>query len=223
MKGKIDQWNDDKGFGFIRPDNGSEKIFFHISSVKTNSRRPQIGDIVLFDSIRDTQQRLKAKSVVIEGATKAINPISKSKIDTIEPPKKNFIDFMLMLVCALSLIAIGSAFFQSRSLEKSLPYGIPALIALIVLNRQKKPKEKSYSCAGCRKISDFDDRTIEAWNRGFSRLYCKSCHLEWLKNNPNNPNQDLSVQRNQSGCLGIFALLIIIPTLGSIWLYNWLV
>lgn len=220
MKGKIDQWNDDKGFGFIRPDNGSEKIFFHISSVKTNSRRPQIGDIVLFDSIRDTQQRLKAKSVVIEGATKAGNQISKSKIDSIEPPKKNFIDYILMLVCALSLIAAGFAFIQSRALEKSLLYGIPAVIALKVLNRQKKPKEKSFNCAGCRKKSDFDDRTIEAWNRGFTRLYCKSCHLEWLKNNP---NQDLSIQRNRSGCLGTFALLVIIPTLGSIWLYNWLV
>ncbi len=220
MKGKIDQWNDDKGFGFIRPDNGSEKIFFHISSVKTNSRRPQIGDIVLFDSIRDSQQRLKAKSVVIEGATKAGNQISKSKIDTIEPPKKNFIDYILMLVCALSFIAVGFAFIQSRALEKSLLFGIPAVIALIVLKRKKKPNEKSFGCAGCRKISDFDARTIEAWNRGFTRLYCKSCHLEWLKNNP---NQDLSIQRNRSGCLGTFALLVIIPTLGSIWLYNWLV
>ena len=220
MKGKIDQWNDDKGFGFIKPDNGSEKIFFHISSVKTNSRRPKIGDIVLFDSIRDKQQRLKAKSVVIEGATKAVNPNSKSKIGTIEPPKKNYIDYMLIIVCALSLIAAGFAFFQLRALEKSLLYGIPAVISLIVLNRQKKPREKSFSCAGCRKISDFDARTIEAWNRGFTRLYCKTCHLEWLKNNP---NQKLSIQRTRSGCLGIFALLIIIPTLGSIWLYNWLV
>lgn len=220
MKGKIDQWNDVKGFGFIKPDNGSEKIFFHISSIKTNSRRPKIGDIVLFDSIRDTQQRLKAKSVVIEGATKAVNQISKSKIGTIEPPKKNFIDYILMLVCALSIISAGINFFQSRAIEKSLLYGIPAVIALIVLNRQKKPKEKSFSCAGCRKISDFDARTIEAWNRGFTRLYCKSCHLEWLKNNP---NQDLPLQGNRSGCLGSFALLIIIPSLGSILLYNWFV
>ena len=36
MKGKIEQWIDDKGFGFIKPDNGSGKMFFHISSVKTN-------------------------------------------------------------------------------------------------------------------------------------------------------------------------------------------
>lgn len=220
MKGQIDQWNDDKGFGFIRPDNGSERIFFHISSVKTNSRRPKIGDIVLFDSFHDTKHRLKAKSVVIEGATKTANQISKSKIDKIEPPKKSFLDYILMVVCVLSLIAAGSTFFQSRAVEKPLIYGIPAVVALIVLNRQKRPKEKSFSCAGCRKIADFDARTIEAWNRGFTRLYCKSSHLEWLKNNP---NQDLSIKRNRSGCLGTFVLLGIVPTLGSIWLYKWLV
>jgi len=220
MKGKIDQWNDDRGFGFIMPDNGSEKIFFHISSVKTDSRRPKVGDIVLFDSILDTQQRLKAKSVVIEGVSREANKVSKQKIDSIEPPKKNFIDYILMLVFALSLISAGYAFIQTRSLDKSFLYGVPALIALMILNIQKKPKEKSFSCAGCRKISNFDARTIEAWNRGFTRLYCKSCHLEWLKNHP---DQDLSIQRNRSGCLGVFAFLVIIPTICSIWFYNWLV
>ena len=36
MKGKVLQWKDDKGFGFITPDDGSETIFFHIS--KDNGR-----------------------------------------------------------------------------------------------------------------------------------------------------------------------------------------
>ena len=31
MKGKICQWKDEKGFGFIQPENGGEKLFFHIS------------------------------------------------------------------------------------------------------------------------------------------------------------------------------------------------
>ncbi|MGD9160244.1 MAG: cold shock domain-containing protein [Desulfobacteraceae bacterium] len=67
MRGIIEQWKDDKGFGFIKPDDGSEKIFFHIFSVKTKGRRPQTGDIVLFESVRDSKQRKNAKNVVIEG------------------------------------------------------------------------------------------------------------------------------------------------------------
>ncbi len=50
MKGKISQWHDDKGFGFIVSDDGDEKVFFHISSLKTSSRRPQVGDSVVYES-----------------------------------------------------------------------------------------------------------------------------------------------------------------------------
>lgn len=216
MKGKIEQWKDDKGFGFIRPDNGSGKIFFHISSVKTNERRPRIGDIVLFDSTQDSQQRLKAKSVVIEGVSKAVHPSSKNI--PIEPPRKNLLDYILILVCICSLAAAGFEFLRSGIFQSSLVYGAPAVIALLLLTRSKKPKEKSFSCFGCRKTVDYDPRTIEAWNKGVTKLYCKTCHLEWLKDNPNLDR--FSMQSKGSGCLGIIAFMIIVPALGSIWLYN---
>jgi cold shock CspA family protein len=35
MKGKISQWNDEKGFGFILSEDGVQKVFFHISSSKS--------------------------------------------------------------------------------------------------------------------------------------------------------------------------------------------
>jgi len=57
MKGKISQWNDKKGFGFIVSDDGAEKVFFHISSLKISSRRPQVGDSVVYESSLDAKQR----------------------------------------------------------------------------------------------------------------------------------------------------------------------
>jgi len=39
MKGKVCKWNDDKGFGFILSEEFSEKVFFHISDIKTIARR----------------------------------------------------------------------------------------------------------------------------------------------------------------------------------------
>ena len=40
MKGKISHWNDEKGYGFIKPHSGGDALFFHISSLKNRRRRP---------------------------------------------------------------------------------------------------------------------------------------------------------------------------------------
>jgi len=217
MKGKISQWKDDKGFGFIKPDDGSEKLFFHISSIKTNARRPLIGDSVLYDSTRDSQQRLKAKRVVIEGVPQS-SP--KKRYKRIDPPGKNIVDYISVLVFLVSLSAAGLKFYQTTAVENSWPFAIPAIIALFILNRQKKPKDKSFHCSRCRKISKHDSRTIEAWNNGFIKLYCRACHLQWLADNPRENHSP--IQMNSGGCLGVLVIIIFIPILGTIGLYKWL-
>jgi cold shock CspA family protein len=220
MKGKVTQWKDDKGFGFIQPDDGSEKLFFHVSSVKTNARRPQIGDQVLYETIRDSQQRLKAKGVVIEGIQKSSRMPAGKRPYRIEPPKKTALDYFSILVVLLSLSASGFEFYRSNSIESSWPFIVPAVIAFLILNRQKKPKEKSFQCSRCRKVAEYDSRTIQAWNNGFVKLYCNACHLQWLKDNPRQDNG--SMHGKGGGCLGMLALLVIMPAFGGIGLYQWL-
>jgi cold shock CspA family protein len=220
MKGKVCQWQDEKGFGFIQPENGSEKLFFHISSVKSAARRPEVGDSVLYDPTRDSQNRLRAKGVVIEGVSKASGTSAKSRHNKIEPPRKNAIDYISILVILGSLIALGFAFYRTNSIESSWIYGVPAVVGFLILNRQRKPIEKSFTCARCRAVSEFDQRTIQAWNNGFLKLYCRSCHRQWLDNNP---RHEKSQVRSNGGCLGVFAVMILIPSIGGLGLYHWLV
>ncbi|WP_455231019.1 ribonuclease domain-containing protein [Geopseudomonas aromaticivorans] len=67
MRGKVVSWNDDRGFGFIQPEDHSGEVFFHISAVHNAARRPQNGDAVEFDSTRDKSGRLKAAWVRLDG------------------------------------------------------------------------------------------------------------------------------------------------------------
>lgn len=44
LKGKIASWNDDKGFGFITPFDGGNRVFVHIKAFRKSGRRPDVND-----------------------------------------------------------------------------------------------------------------------------------------------------------------------------------
>ena len=45
-QGRITQWHDDKGYGFITPNGGGSSVFMHISSLAPNQRRPRGEELV---------------------------------------------------------------------------------------------------------------------------------------------------------------------------------
>ena len=67
-KGKITSWNDDKGFGFITPSSGEERIFVHIKAFKYQTRRPEINRLVTYTLSKDKQGRTCAADVVMSSA-----------------------------------------------------------------------------------------------------------------------------------------------------------
>ncbi|MGY6277407.1 cold shock domain-containing protein [Methylomonas sp. MgM2] len=67
QKGKLIKWDDEKGFGFIEPQNSAEQVFFHISTLQGTTRRPVVGDTLLFNVVSDEKGRRKAADVSIEG------------------------------------------------------------------------------------------------------------------------------------------------------------
>ena len=61
--GTISTWHDGKGFGFIQPRDGSDRVFFHISAFK-GATRPSVGLTVTYQLAYDRQNRRKADQVV---------------------------------------------------------------------------------------------------------------------------------------------------------------
>jgi cold shock CspA family protein len=49
-KGTLVRWIDDKGFGFIKPETG-KYVFIHILALTGVSRKPIIGDVILYQKI----------------------------------------------------------------------------------------------------------------------------------------------------------------------------
>ena len=48
FEGEIASWNDERGFGFIAPDQGGQQIFLHIKSMARRAGRPHAGQRVSF-------------------------------------------------------------------------------------------------------------------------------------------------------------------------------
>ena len=52
IKGTVKFYNDMKGFGFIKPDNGDKDVFVHTSQLDNVGGTLQEGQAVMFDSVR---------------------------------------------------------------------------------------------------------------------------------------------------------------------------
>lgn len=67
-KGKLVKWHDDKGYGFIEPENNAKQVFLHISVLRRRAeRRPQEGDVIWYQLDMDSQDRIQASNAYIEG------------------------------------------------------------------------------------------------------------------------------------------------------------
>jgi cold shock CspA family protein len=69
VKGVLKTWKEDRGFGFVKPDDGGKDIFIHISSLKGVSRRPLTGDVIYYQIAKDNRGKYKAINAQIEGVS----------------------------------------------------------------------------------------------------------------------------------------------------------
>lgn len=63
VTGRITDWQDDKGFGFVVPHGGGDRAFVHINEFQRGSRRPLTGDLILYIPSKDQRGRINAKEI----------------------------------------------------------------------------------------------------------------------------------------------------------------
>ena len=62
-QGRLTDWNDNRGFGFIPPDSGGDRVFVHISAFGKAQRRPVGNELVTYELERDAKKGNRATSV----------------------------------------------------------------------------------------------------------------------------------------------------------------
>jgi len=115
-KGQLTTWKDDRGFGFIKPHDGSKEVFLQISVVKGASRRPKVGDPILYERVAETDGKVRATLASIQGVAPRHEP-------TKQKPKKRGI---LKTVVGIGILAVIVLFTMQLSRSPS-----PSAITLL--------------------------------------------------------------------------------------------
>lgn len=100
-KGKITTWDDGKGYGFITPLQGGERVFIHITALKNRSRRPQLNEIVTYQLSADKQGRKCAVNATLAG-------------DRLVKKRQSKTNHIRFTVAILALAFIGASFLAGQ-------------------------------------------------------------------------------------------------------------
>lgn len=108
FKGRLERWNEEKGFGFIRSEQAKGDVFIHISALKNMPRRPVVGDIIYYQVHVGDDGKTKAINARIEGVA-----VVKTKKSYSSKQKCNQNQWLSALVSLLLLIAVGFFFYNN--------------------------------------------------------------------------------------------------------------
>lgn len=169
-KGKLVRWIDEKGFGFIKPENGKDDIFIHISALKGISRKPIIGDLIHYHISSDSNGKIRAVNAKIEGVGQAftLEPLKhkqKQKRDRPTPlskrsyrkqtktnrPLKSFNFLSIIMVIGIAVFIYSKVSKEKISVDQ---------IKVPTFETQQLKQEEWFQCEGkiwCSDMSSYEE------------------------------------------------------------------
>lgn len=108
-KGQLIKWDDDRGFGFIKPIDASKEVFLHISALKGASRRPKIGDTIFYELTTEADGKVRACNASIEGVAPRRSPTKQ------KAKKRGLMEIAISIGIMVVIALFVSEFSRSRS------------------------------------------------------------------------------------------------------------
>lgn len=132
--GRLIQWNDERGFGFIEPAQGGDKVFVHIRAFaradREPSARPRVGERLSFEIELDTRGRKQARRVgradaLVQGSARPAAARANPRRRHESPPRRGSLAGLASTLLGLALMAAiawqGASWWNARHAERALP------------------------------------------------------------------------------------------------------
>ncbi len=110
QSGTLKVWNEDRGFGFIKPADGSADVFVHVSALPREGPRPLVGAALLFEVEPGRDGKLRAIRVrrpgqtLRDGEPTAPRPARRPSR---RPPQQSPLKWLMTLVLAGIVAVFG--------------------------------------------------------------------------------------------------------------------
>nr|WP_320165860.1 cold shock and DUF1294 domain-containing protein [uncultured Methylophaga sp.] len=135
FQGKISNWNDEKGFGFVEPNGGGDRAFVHIKAFTLRTRRPTDGDVIIYDLVQDKDKRYRAENIrFARDSRRANQPQAANKNRS----------FGSVLILLLSIGLAISVLTGKTSFAIAIAYVVMSVITFIAYAIDKSAAEKGH-------------------------------------------------------------------------------
>ena len=123
-RGVLADWNDDRGFGFIKPTTGGSRLFVHVSAFP-RGQRPVIGCVVTYTEFRDERGRARA------GAVQYLTSPSTSR------PRGSGMPLVLAVVASFFTLLVSLVILNKMPVTLLAAYGLLSVVAFFMYGEDK--------------------------------------------------------------------------------------
>lgn len=123
-KGQLVKWNDERGFGFIKPSESGKEVFLHISAMRTTGRRPKVGDTIFYELVTQADGKPRASGAAIQGVVSQSSTLQNVKP---APSKRRRRKGGLIETIFGLVIMAGIVLFQIQSIPRRSPAPIASI------------------------------------------------------------------------------------------------
>ncbi|QYF72309.1 cold shock and DUF1294 domain-containing protein [Cryobacterium sp. PAMC25264] len=110
VRGTLTSWDDDRGFGFITPTEGTGKTFVHIKAFPARSTRPQLGEALTFEV--ENVSGGKSKAMRVRPAGRQGRPAGQRMPSTAQRPasrnRSGAARYLPILLFALGYLVVNA-------------------------------------------------------------------------------------------------------------------